>query len=777
MNTPIDSNDPRLTDFVLGELDENESFELERLLQAPENAEALREVEALRELVRTANAALQADAAAERPALSQAGRSAILEEARTRNNRWGIRWNSYRLTALAATLLLCLGGAWLYVSVLSPEAATQRAMQQAEREEIAALQQRLSREMPIERYLVTDIDSPAESLHSRDFDLESPEGRAAARDFLDTLKNDAADSIHISRLEEAERHVPPPPSPATIMPPPPSPTPEMPSQPLRMVMPDEAVSPGLRAAEVGDSIRIAGQYPSHQEPTPQPRVMPKDWDSWDRPGIDFGMPELSPPIMPPPDRRPYPGGEQYSIIEERPFANAAEQPLSTFSLHADSAAYANIRRLLQQGQMPPRDAVRIEEIINYFEYDYPQPKGELPFTVNIEVGPCPWASGHLLAKIGLQGREVPEEERPPANLVFLIDTSGSMNRPNRLPLVKESLKALLEQLQPTDRVGIVTYAGQSLTALESTPLSDRNRIVRTIDALHAAGSTHGSAGIQDAYAMAQKHFIEGGINRVILATDGDFNVGITSREGLLALIGEKRQSGVFLTVLGYGMGNLKDGTLELLATKGNGNYAYIDNYSEARRVLVEQLSGTLVTIAKDTRIQVEFNPAHVRSYRLLGYENRMMAHRDFHDDTKDAGEIGAGHTVTALYQIVPRGVPLEPGVDDLRYQAPATEPPPEENMTGEMMFVKLRYKHPDSDTSRLIEIPVPAHALSLEQSSADYRFAAAAAGFGLLLRDSAYKGDADYDLVRELAATAVNNDHRREELLNLIVTAKTMRNR
>jgi Ca-activated chloride channel family protein len=473
----------------------------------------------------------------------------------------------------------------------------------------------------------------------------------------------------------------------------------------------------------------------------------------------------------------YPGGEEYADIAERPFVSAKEQPLSTFSLHPDSAAYANIRRFLEQGQWPPSDAVRIEELVNYFSYDYPQPQGKHPFSINVEVGACPWAGEHLLARIGLKGRDLPKGERPPANLVFLIDTSGSMSASNRLPLVKESLKALLEILEPEDRVALVTYAGTSNVALESTPVEQRVTIRDAIEVLGAGGSTHGSAGIQDAYAMAEKHFIKQGINRVLLATDGDFNVGVTSHEGLLALIEEKRETGVFLTVLGYGMGNLKDDTLEMLASKGNGNYAYINDYSEARRVLVEQVSGTLATIAKDAKIQVEFNPARVSEYRLLGYENRMLAAKDFNDDTKDAGEIGAGHTVTALYQIVPKGVSIGPGVDPLRYRQEDKEekvlPTPEN--ADELMFVKLRYKQPDGADSSLIEIPVSSDTADAENVSSDFRFAAAVAGFGLLLRDSPHKGTATFDSIRELATSAVDSDHYRETFLNLIVTAKTIR--
>lgn len=481
--------------------------------------------------------------------------------------------------------------------------------------------------------------------------------------------------------------------------------------------------------------------------------------------------------VPPPGYPLYTGGEKYADINEGHFVGATEEPLSTFSLHPDGAAYANVRRFLEQGQWPPFDAVRIEELINYFSYDYPHPQDEHPFSVNVEVGPCPWADAHLLAKVGLKGRDIPRGERPPANLVFLIDTSGSMNQPNKLPLVKESMKALLKVLDSDDRVAIVTYAGSSHVALESTSVNKMDTIKDAIESLGAGGSTHGSAGIQDAYAIAEKNFIEKGINRVILASDGDFNVGVTNHDGLLSLIEEKRSTGVFLTVLGYGMGNLKDETLSMLASKGNGNYAYINDYSEARRILVEQVTGTLVTIAKDTKIQVEFNPAQVQSYRLLGYETKMLANRDFNDDKKDAGEIGAGHSVTAIYQIVPKGVALEPGVDDLRYQQEDKSDSAAQENSDELLFVKLRYKLPDGDASNLIEIPVAGQANTLGDTSDDYRFAAAAAGFGLLIRDSVHKGTATWDAILGLAESAVSDDQKREEFLNLIVTAKTLCNK
>jgi len=717
MNTPIDRNDPRLLDYVMGELDTAAAEELTQALKAPENAEAREELAALRQVTGMAQKALQLESMSPEAQLTQSHRDTVLQAAQSAKPKNVPRQSiARRMLTLAAMLLFCVGGLWLYLGLIQPHYAWKTAQRQAETEEINQLKMRTLNveDRGVQRFFVTDINNPGSAASHDPFniDYKDPQARAELSDLLDTLETNQA----VQDLERERRLA-------------------------------ERRSLGRSVSTVVPEIL------SRSDADPMPTL-----------------------VLPPTDMY-YPGGEQYNTIQEQPFYTAKDKPLSTFSLHADSAAYTIVRRFLNQGQLPPADAVRIEDMINYFTYSYPQPVGPHPFSINMEVGPCPWTPGHLLVKVGLQGREVPQEERPPANLVFLIDTSGSMRPPNRLPLVRESLKALLENLNPDDRVGIVTYAGESRTALESTPMTRRKHIVQVIDNLTAGGSTHGSAGIQDAYAMAQEHFIEGGINRVILATDGDFNVGVTSREGLLSLIEEKRQTGVFLSVLGYGMGNLKDNTLELLSTKGNGNYAYIDDFGEARRVLVEQVSGTLMTIAKDVKIQVEFNPSHVHAYRLLGYENRIMAARDFHDDTKDAGEIGAGHTVTALYQIVPIGVPLEPGVDSLRYQEMMTDAPEVTDDSREMMFVKLRYKQPDSDTSRLIEIPVPARAVSIENTSQDFQFAVATAGFGLLLRNSAYKGDADFDMVRELATTATARDYRREDLLNLIVTAKTLRER
>ncbi|HYH86873.1 MAG TPA: VWA domain-containing protein, partial [Pyrinomonadaceae bacterium] len=370
------------------------------------------------------------------------------------------------------------------------------------------------------------------------------------------------------------------------------------------------------------------------------------------------------------------GAEAYAKIDENPFLEAARAPLSTFSIDVDTASYSNTRRFLTEGRLPPKDAVRIEELVNYFSYDYPQPAGSAPFSVTTEVAECPWNAKHKLVHIGLQGKRVSNEDMPPANLVFLLDVSGSMNAPDKLPLVKSALRMLTGQLGARDRVAIVVYAGSSGLVLDSTPGDRKGEIVGALERLQAGGSTNGGDGIQLAYRVAQDNFIQGGTNRVILATDGDFNVGVTGDDALVRLIEEKRRGGVFLSVFGFGTGNLNDSMMEKLADKGNGNYAYIDGDAEARKALGEQVGGTLVTIAKDVKIQVEFNPRLVAGYRLIGYENRLLADRDFNDDTKDAGEIGAGHTVTALYEIVPAGQKVEnPGIDELKYaQTPqATE--------------------------------------------------------------------------------------------------------
>lgn len=466
--------------------------------------------------------------------------------------------------------------------------------------------------------------------------------------------------------------------------------------------------------------------------------------------------------------------EQYDEIDENPFRAATRDPLSTFSIDVDTASYSNMRRFLTQGRMPPRDAVKIEELLNYFPYEYPEPRGRHPFSVHTEVSVAPWNPAHRLVKIGLQGKRIATEALPPSNLVFLIDVSGSMNTWNKLPLLKDAFRLLVDNLRPQDRVAIVVYAGAAGLVLPPTPGSDKGTILAAIDRLEAGGSTAGSAGIRLAYEVARKSFLRGGNNRVILATDGDFNVGTSSDSELVQLIEDRRRSGVFLTVLGFGTGNYKDAKMEKLADRGNGNHAYIDSILEAKKVLVSEMGGTLFTIAKDVKIQVELNPARVKAHRLIGYENRMLKAQDFNDDRKDAGELGAGHTVTALYEIIPAGSdePV-PGIDDLKYQQAQLTAAAS---TGELMTVKLRYKLPDGDKSTLLSQPVHDTRTPLGKTSADFRFATAVAELGMLLRNSEHRGKASYDAVISRARRALGPDLEgyRKEFLNLATQARRL---
>jgi Ca-activated chloride channel homolog len=471
-------------------------------------------------------------------------------------------------------------------------------------------------------------------------------------------------------------------------------------------------------------------------------------------------------------------GERYAEIDENPFLEASRAPLSTFSIDVDTASYSNTRRFLNDGQLPPRNAVRIEELVNYFSYDYPQPAGGAPFSVTSEVADCPWNAAHKLVEVGLQGKRISTENAPPANLVFLVDVSGSMNEPDKLPLVKTGLRTLAERLTARDRVAVVVYAGSTGLALPSTPGDRREEILSAIDKLEAGGSTNGGAGIRLAYQVAEQSLISGGTNRVILATDGDFNVGMSSDDELVRLIEEKRQGGVYLSVLGFGTGNLNDSMMEKLADKGNGNYAYIDSEAEADKALGEQAAGTLLTIAKDVKIQVEFNPRLVAGYRLIGYENRLLAARDFDDDRKDAGEIGSGHTVTALYEVVPAGQKVEnPGVDELKYARPSEAP--QGTASGELLTVKLRYKEPDSDESKPLSVGVVNTNASYRNASDNFKFAAAVAEFGMLLRGSRYKGQASYDSAAGLARASLGTDlrGRRAEFVKLLESARSISER
>ncbi|HUT09677.1 MAG TPA: VWA domain-containing protein [Thermoguttaceae bacterium] len=468
--------------------------------------------------------------------------------------------------------------------------------------------------------------------------------------------------------------------------------------------------------------------------------------------------------------------EDYDRIYETPFLAARDNPFSTFSIDVDTASYSNVRRYINNGSLPPKDAVQIEEMVNYFLYDYPPPEDDVPFSAHVEVAPCPWKPEHRLARIALKGREIPQEERPAANLVFLLDVSGSMEGPNKLPLLKAAMKMLVQNLSERDRVAIVVYAGNAGLVLPSTSCENKAVIYDALDQLHAGGSTAGGEGILLAYRVAEENFTAEEINRVILCTDGDFNVGVSDDGSLTRLIEEKARSGVFLTVLGFGTGNLKGSRMEKLADHGNGNYGYVDTLHEARKLLVEQMGGTLVTIAKDVKIQVDFNPAHVGAYRLIGYENRLLQAEDFRDDTKDAGEIGAGHTVTAFYELVPPGkeTGLVGDVEPSKYQRP-TEPT-DAAVSDELFTVRLRYKHPKEDTSQELSFPVTETDNVVSASSGDFQFASAVACFGMLLRESQYQGDATYDLAIELAIAGKGEDRseRRGEFIQLAELAKVL---
>ena len=451
-----------------------------------------------------------------------------------------------------------------------------------------------------------------------------------------------------------------------------------------------------------------------------------------------------------------PRGEDYAPISENGFVLAHLDARSTFSIDVDTASYSNVRRLLTQGRRPPTDAVRIEELVNYFAYDDPLPTGDEAFAVSVEIAGCPWNLDHRLARIGVRSPEIPVQVRQPANLVFLLDVSGSMQRPEKIGLLKRGMRLLVENLSAKDRVAIVVYAGAAGLVLPPTSCADKEPILAALERLEAGGSTDGGQGIRRAYTVARRAFIQGGVNRVVLATDGDFNMGIVDNDELVERIRREADGDIFLSVLGFGGGNYKDARLERLADEGNGNYAYVDSLAEARKVLVEEMGATLVTVAKDVKLQVEFDPAQVAAFRLIGYENRVLEHREFEDDTKDAGEVGAGHSVTALYEIVPVGAPLDwPGIDAEAASGAARSAP---SAGGPMVTVRVRSKHPEGTTSRQVELEGFDTGLTDLQTSDDFRFAAAVAAFGMLLRDSEQRGGASYAGVRRLAAGALGRD-------------------
>jgi len=467
--------------------------------------------------------------------------------------------------------------------------------------------------------------------------------------------------------------------------------------------------------------------------------------------------------------------EDYSTINENGFKNPINQPLSTFSIDVDNASYSNIRRFINMGQLPPKDAVRIEEMINYFDFDYKQPTDEKPFAVSAEIATCPWNSKHNVLMVGLQGEEIEKANIPPSNLVFLLDVSGSMNADNKLPLVKSAMRMLVDELRPQDKVSIVVYAGAAGLVLDATPGTNKKKILDALENLSAGGSTAGGEGLRLAYKVAGENLIEKGNNRIILATDGDFNVGISSDSEMEKIVSEEKQKGIFITVLGFGMGNYKDNKLEIISDKGNGNYAYIDNIQEARKIFIKEFGGTLYTIAKDVKIQIEFNPEKVKAYRLIGYENRLLNAEDFKDDKKDAGEMGSGHQVTALYEIIPIGVDTQiPDVDKLKYQQ--LEKSSSNSHNHEMATLKYRYKEPDGNSSIADSLIIKEPKNRNTETSANFNLATGIAQFGMLLRNSEYKGNSTVDNTVELVKKGRGSDEEGYvgELIRLIESAKSL---
>jgi Ca-activated chloride channel homolog len=727
----MDRNDPRLTAYALGEMDAQERAEFERILETDPAARA--EVEAIRALGGKLAVEL-ADAPA--PALTVAQRASVAKAARRR----------VPLAILLMPVAACLIAAVAIIWDRSTAPLGAPAVLEASRmSDLRAEQER--RQEPYDDSFFGSAANPANNPPGAIPEPSATGFRGPNGTVPPGVREPAG--LTVKNIGDVvEKPVAAPPialdAPGAGAPT----TPADPQAPSPVLFTSRAAAPG--AADADEFLKRL-----REENEVAVRRYERELDSL---GAE------------PSDR------EGYDRIRENPFVRVAEEDSSTFSIDVDTASYANVRRfLLQENRLPPPDAVRIEEMVNYFPYDYAPPTDGRPFAVRVDVAGCPWKTDHRLVRVGIKGKVVATAARPAANLVFLLDVSGSMQPENRLPLVLQSMKLLVGQLEARDRVAIVVYAGESGVALPSTSCEDKAKILAALDALHAGGSTNGAAGIQLAYDIASQNRIEGGVNRVILATDGDFNVGVSDQSSLVKMVQEKAKSGTFLSVLGVGDDNFKDATMEMLADRGNGNYAYIDTLKEGQKTLVEQTNGTLVTIAKDVKLQIEFNPSQVGAYRLIGYENRVLAAEDFKDDKKDAGEIGAGHTVTALYEVVPPGVLATEtvGVDPLKYQTP---PAPSGAASRELLTVKLRWKEPNSDVSTPMEVPVVDEGLSYSAASPDFKFAASVAAFGMCLRQSPYKGHANLDAILELATEGTANDPGgyRKEFVEMVSAAKKL---
>jgi Ca-activated chloride channel family protein len=775
----IDVNDPRWTAYALGEIaDEKERAEIESLLAESEEMRQLVE-----EIRQTAGLLREEFRAEPFIGLTQTQRERIEAKANARRG-WFQSRPVWIATAAAAALLLAIS---VMLTQFGPEKT--------------ALRQKSAG--PV---LTAELRKPAQTTDLSKKELEKAPTSEAARTSMD-LKTDQTHSEETGLPKD--QNVPPAAAVGTDSPPETSLLAEkaatvgetsqakvVESLAAAVSAPEgqkgqslPAQKPDLPAEKKApaDTITVQAQVSSNQfhAPSPVQTVSSSTTVGGVPGGVVGGLlnsaedasvrrrfpppPRPMPPWPPVPRPRGQFNTEAYDYISDNPFLDVAQNPLSTFSIDVDTASYSNVRRFLDGGSLPPKDAVRIEELVNYFDYDYRGPKDEKPFAANLELSEAPWKPEHRLLRIGLKGREISPGKRPPGNLVFLLDVSGSMADENKLPLVKESMRLLVDQLTESDRVAIVVYASDTHVVLPSTSGDQKEKLRDAIDRLHAGGSTNGASGIQLAYQTAQQNFIQGGTNRVILTTDGDFNVGITNRGDLARLIEEKAKSGIYLSALGFGMGNYKDATLELLANKGRGNYAYIDTSKEARKVLVEQINATLVTIAKDVKIQVEFNPSQVSSYRLIGYEDRVMPKEDFNDDDKSAGVVGAGHTITVLYELVPAGISESgKGVDPLKYQKPSQ--PSSSADSNEVLTLKIRSKEPEKDKSVLSEFTVKGPPEKFSKASDDFKFSAAVAAFGMVLRDSPYKGNANLESALEWAKDGRGSDSRgyRQEFIRLI---------
>jgi len=717
----INPDDPKWTAYVLGELSETERVQVETEL---ESSAAAREVV---EEIRLATSLLRQELVAEgAPSLSPKQRNAIAVAVVPQRT-----WPLWRWAALAAPVA---AGVLVAVTLwFAPVPVPQLAVNEPRLKPSSVPQ-------PTESDAATAQVEIKPTNREKKTESVAPPPTVSAQAALDQLKIQMAKT---SNLEANTAPAPPPAQPSVFL---------------------------------GGVLNAQGQQGQQRQQQANGVVF----------GIGNSFAERRTAAMsaPPPavaaDRiaRPPFNTETYDLVLDNGFVQTSQESVATFSVDVDTASYSNVRRyLMAANTMPPKDSVRIEELINYFSYNYPSPTGSRPVAAYTEVAAAPWAPEHRLVRIGIKAKEIDITRRPSSNLVFLIDVSASMATPEKLPMLKSALKLMVEKLGEGDHVAIVTYAGESGVRLRSTGGDKKEVINSVIESLNARGSTNGASGISLAYDLATSNFISGGTNRVILATDGDFNVGITNQGDLIRLIEDKAKSGVFLSVLGFGMGNYKDATLEKLADKGNGNYAYIDTMNEARKVLVEEMSGTLNTVAKDVKIQVEFNPTEVNAYRLIGYENRALRREDFNDDKKDAGDMGAGQTVTALFEVVPRGVQVEtPSVDPLKYQQFAQ--PTRRAASGEILTVRIRYKEPEASTSQSIETALMDRVVPFSSATSDFRFAAAVASFGMILRDSSYKGQSTFDNVLDIAEKSKGDDKNgyRSEFVEIVRKARGLRN-